>query len=86
MPFNTPPRLYPAPGTALAVQVKQGSPYVRCSSASQPGDVCESGLIAVDKEDGELTRRVLACPPSACLVYGCPGHEFDNKGGDPSPW
>ena len=34
----------------------------------------------MDAEDGNLTARVLSCPPQACLAYGCAGHEYTVKG------
>lgn len=39
-------------------------------------DTCNAGPHAFDLEDGNLTQRVLACPPPECLPFGCPGHEL----------
>lgn len=39
-----------------------------------------TGPQAFDEEDGNLTAHILACPPSQCLSFGCPGHELLVKG------
>lgn len=44
------------------------------------GILCESGPVAYDQEDGDITHRVLACPPTSCLARGCRGHELHTKG------
>jgi hypothetical protein len=35
---------------------------------------------AWDEEDGDVSKRVLTCPPTACVPFNCPGHEFFRKG------
>ena len=42
--------------------------------------LCDPGAVAFDAEDGNLTAKVLSCPPASCLDRGCPGHEFALKG------
>jgi hypothetical protein len=42
--------------------------------------LCELGATATDDQDGNLTHKVLACPPDSCIAAGCPGHEFQRKG------
>ena len=58
------------------------TPFDRCPPGVAPSEslLCERGAAASDAEDGNLTARVLACPPAACLDRGCPGHEFVTKG------
>jgi hypothetical protein len=64
------------------VGIRQHSQYNRCAGGQLPTaeSLCEPGASAWDLEDGNLTPRVLACPPTACLERGCPGHEFAAKG------
>jgi hypothetical protein len=38
------------------------------------------GVTAWDEEDGDLSKRVLTCPPISCVPFNCPGHEFFRKG------
>lgn len=80
---NSAPRLaLKPPGTTDAtVFVPAGTEYRRCTAEDLSlRRVCEAGVSAGDAEDGDLTQRVLACPPAACLPFGCPGHEFAVKG------
>jgi hypothetical protein len=35
---------------------------------------------AWDEEDGDLSKRVLTCPPIYCVHFNCPGHEFFRTG------
>jgi hypothetical protein len=77
MPVNHAPVLQPQ--TSGAVAVAAGTHYERCTSASILGK-CEDGVVATDSEDGDLTPKVLACPPQHCMPFGCPGHEFMVKG------
>lgn len=39
-----------------------------------------AGATAFDPEDGDLTYRILTCPPPTCMPFGCPGHEMRRKG------
>lgn len=39
-----------------------------------------AGATAFDLEDGDLTHRILTCPPPECMPFGCPGHELRRKG------
>lgn len=34
----------------------------------------------MDPEDGNITSRILTCPPGECLPFNCPGHELQRKG------
>jgi hypothetical protein len=77
MPVNHAPVLKPK--TSGAVAITAGTRYERCTSASILGK-CEDGVVATDREDGDLTHKVLACPPQNCMPFGCPGHEFMVKG------
>lgn len=86
---NSAPTLAFNPMEQQTVYIPRGRPYTFCSSTtddpnslsgSASGDLCESGPVATDDEDGVLTDRVLACPPADCLSYGCPGHELQTKG------
>jgi hypothetical protein len=71
-----------APVLKAVVGVRQHSVYARCAFGQQPTAevLCEPGAAAMDAEDGNLTARVLACPPASCMDRGCPGHEFASKG------
>jgi hypothetical protein len=62
--------------------VRQHSAYGACPLGTMPTAelLCEPGAGATHPLQGNLTSRVLACPPAACLSRGCPGHEFDAKG------
>ncbi|KAK3271972.1 hypothetical protein CYMTET_19706, partial [Cymbomonas tetramitiformis] len=65
------------------VDVKQHQVYRMCANEEERDSaslLCEPGIIASDKESGDLTARVLSCPPSDCLSRGCPGHETVYKG------
>ena len=81
---NVAPTLSFSLGDAQAVYIPRGTPYGFCNSASDPsitaGLLCDSGPVASDEEDGDITYRVLACPPVQCLSVGCPGHELGTKG------
>lgn len=83
VPVNLAPRLLLPQGQIAQVTLQAGSVYGRCSEDVAAGASlhCESGVQAMDPEDGDLTARVLACPPDDCLAFGCPGHEFQVKGG-----
>jgi hypothetical protein len=39
-----------------------------------------AGATAWDKEDGDISKRVLSCPPVSCMPFNCPGHDFFRKG------
>ena len=39
-----------------------------------------AGATARDEEDGDLSERILSCPPMSCMNFGCPGHELSRKG------
>ncbi|KAK3272169.1 hypothetical protein CYMTET_19521 [Cymbomonas tetramitiformis] len=62
--------------------IRQHSTYEACRPGQEPevGKLCEPGAEATDDVDGNLTGRVLSCPPESCLDTGCPGHEFVTKG------
>lgn len=66
------------------VTVRRYSSYVACAPGVVPLEdvLCEPGAEAEDPEDGNLTSRVLACPPASCLSKGtgCDGHQFAKKG------
>ena len=81
---NSPPQMRLPQGAAATVPVMSGQVYRACSPADS-GMICESGVVAVDDEDGDLSARVLSCPPASCLAFGCPGHEFAVKGADLEP-
>lgn len=75
-----------------SVSVRQYHPYKPCDATTDfvpTIDVkCEPGATAVDDFDGNLTSRILACPPADCINSGlsgvtdsaCIGHEFAVKG------
>ncbi|KAK3254277.1 hypothetical protein CYMTET_36504 [Cymbomonas tetramitiformis] len=67
-----------------SISVKQYSSYQACAAGVVPkdGKLCEMGAEAHDEESGNITKRVLSCPPTDCLDQGCPGHEFVTKGVD----
>lgn len=62
------------------------SDYSACAPGLLPSEdlLCELGATAssgaAGSEAGDLTPRVLSCPPESCLPSGCPGHEFAKKG------
>lgn len=71
----------------LVALVPQGYGYNRCTTTSggdpqvplnrQP---CDPGALADDFEDGNITARVLVCPPDSCGQSGtCEGHRFIEK-------
>ena len=33
-----------------------------------------------DEEDGDVTERILSCPPDSCMLFNCPGHQSHRKG------
>lgn len=78
IPENRAPRLTLQDGQLAKVRVQTGSAYERCGEGGGAG--CEGGVLALDPEEGDLSGRVLACPPDSCLLFGCPGHEFEVKG------
>eukprot|EP00892_Ulva_mutabilis_P001791 jgi/Ulvmu1/11612/UM008_0013.1 len=82
LPVNHAPRLWLPEGQLAQVSVQAGREYGRCAAdgGAGVGVQCEAGVAAVDPEEGDLTARVLACPPESCLPLGCPGHEFESKG------
>lgn len=75
-------QLKPHPLLPEYFSLKKGTPFDRCEEGTEPTvtALCELGANATDAEDGNLTSKVLACPPESCLAYGCPGHEFEVKG------
>ena len=84
---NAAPQLTLAAGALTQVYVPRGAAYGRCSQQDLATRLlCEPGVVARDVEDGDLTSRVLACPPTECLRFGCPGHEFVVKGAQLSAW
>ena len=56
--------------------------FDKCPDGVVPtrGFLCELGASANNSKGNNLTSAVLACPPAACLEFGCPGHEFATKG------
>ena len=81
LPVNAPPTLRFTHGSSPARSIARGQPYVGCGGAARAAVACEEGPIASDAEDGgQMTTRILACPPDSCLWQGCPGHEFAEKG------
>jgi hypothetical protein len=38
------------------------------------------GASAWDEEDGDVSKRILSCPPISCVPFNCPGHEMFRKG------
>ena len=77
------------------VGIVQGSPYVACSPGQQPttGQLCELGATAAGGGSttssgsgggalgtANLTARVLACPPPACVGVLCPQALFAAQG------
>lgn len=67
--------------------VPQGYGYHRCNTTAA-GDPevplnrrpCEPGASALDFEDGDVTAKVLVCPPAVCMNGGsCEGHRFVEK-------
>ncbi|KAK3235730.1 hypothetical protein CYMTET_54090 [Cymbomonas tetramitiformis] len=83
---DEPPSLWLVNTTLLPVylSLKQHSAYAACAPGQSPKEdsLCELGAEADDAEGGNLTARVLSCPPESCLDTGCPGHEFATKGID----
>lgn len=83
---NSPPEISFIRGQLQSVYVPRGVPYMFCNATSEDasttllGALCEAGPTASDPEDGDITHRVLACPPALCLQRGCPGHELQGKG------
>ncbi|KAL0024068.1 hypothetical protein WJX79_002467 [Trebouxia sp. C0005] len=71
-------------GTYLSslVQVKQGHSYAACSTEQTPTSalLCELGATAISASDGNLTSKILACPPTSCLDLSCPGYLFTEQG------
>lgn len=65
-----------------SIAVPQFTNYSACDADQVPAQsaLCEPGASATDVTGGDLTSKVLACPPAACLPAGCPGHEFVRKG------
>ncbi|KAK3274903.1 hypothetical protein CYMTET_16937 [Cymbomonas tetramitiformis] len=76
--------LFTAAVPTAYVSVKQHSEYRECREGEELNSggelLCEPGATANDTEDGDLTARVLACPPESCLGSGCAGHEWQTKG------
>lgn len=61
------------------LQVRQGTDYLRCVDQTYkfptPSAPCELGASASDEQDGDVTARVLLCPPEGCLAQdGCAQH------------
>jgi hypothetical protein len=58
--------------------IKKGTPYHMCPPGEMPSKdkMCEPGATAMHDSFGNLTLRVLACPPDACMGQLCKGHEF----------
>ncbi|KAK3273248.1 hypothetical protein CYMTET_18494, partial [Cymbomonas tetramitiformis] len=83
-PVDAPPALNLMVSEALGefVTVAKGAPYDRCPAGHTPTVevLCEPGAEAVDAEEGDISRHVLACPPDSCIDMGCPEHEFVRKG------
>ncbi|KAK3252741.1 hypothetical protein CYMTET_37988 [Cymbomonas tetramitiformis] len=85
-PTDAPPTLQLRRGSAQAASadltVRQHAAYAACEEGAEPQAEapCELGAEAWDDDDGDLTLRVLSCPPENCLASGCPGHEFAVKG------
>lgn len=53
----------------------------RChTGVSYTGYFGDAGATAFDPEDGDLTPRILTCPPDGCMPFNCPGHELLRKG------
>eukprot|EP00798_Chlamydomonas_sp_ICE-L_P013353 gene13353-19195_t len=83
--INTQPKLALVQGSdsgSEIVSVRQYKLYGACLKGEDGSSsvLCERGATAFDEQDGDLTFKVLACPPADCLDSGCPGHEFINKG------
>jgi hypothetical protein len=38
------------------------------------------GATAWDEDDGDVSKRILSCPPLSCMPFNCPGHELFRKG------
>lgn len=80
---NTPPTLYLRSNEPSTVYIPRGTVYDVCARGSQSvtglesaatsASLCESGPVTYDSNGGYITERVLACPPTACLTFGCPG-------------
>lgn len=47
---------------------------------SYTGVSVDVGATAFDPEDGDVTPRILTCPPDECMPFNCPGHELRRKG------
>lgn len=64
------------------VSVRRYSSYGACAPDQTPTEdaPCDLGATSVDSVDGDITAKVLACPPRECLSTGCAGHEFATKG------
>jgi hypothetical protein len=83
---DEPPSIWLVNSTLLTefVAVRQFARYAKCAAGTLPAAdaLCEPGARAMDREDGNLTFRVLACPPATCIERGdgCTGHEFSKKG------
>jgi hypothetical protein len=39
-----------------------------------------SGATAYDEEDGDVSDRIVTCPPRSCMPFNCRGHELRRKG------
>eukprot|EP00798_Chlamydomonas_sp_ICE-L_P031297 gene31297-6445_t len=83
--LNTQPEIALVQGSnskSEIVSVRQFKLYRACLEGEDGRNdvLCERGAAAFDKQDGDLTFKVLACPPADCLDAGCPGHEFIKKG------
>eukprot|EP00892_Ulva_mutabilis_P002638 jgi/Ulvmu1/12375/UM009_0021.1 len=61
--------------------VPRGWRYAVCSGALPTQQKpCETGAVAYDHQGRDISHKILACPPDACMPYGCPGHELSRKG------
>lgn len=76
---NSAPLLRLADGDLSVKYVARGAEYGVCASGDAPSS-CAAAPVAFDPEDGSLSDSVLACPPDECMEFGCPGHEFRDKG------
>ena len=73
--FTLPPSLFLFP-------ILQYSTYRACPAGQLPTATtpCEAGATAEGPGGQDLSNQVLACPPAACLPYGCPSYTFAKLG------
>jgi hypothetical protein len=73
--FNV--HLYAFPTTFSFTKVGEVFSHLLVSPES---DNVQNSCTAWDEEDGDVSKRILSCPPISCAPFNCPGHELFRKG------